>query len=256
MDFDLRTCTAANNFVLEFMGMTNDEFVMEFEKNCNKDFGIFWKRNIERIKAVDVSRIRMIAFHILGALDECNEIKENGLRNLQEVLSSNTILRRNLENEGITFDIPNKKINCNYCQNSIFINQNGVERRLYKDYCVNGFFYNSDAYNYGDKVRERPEFLKTLSELCPIGKKVERFWRENSTSYIIIFFVTVDQIDPLSTFSINEKEDGSNQNIEMAIKKWMLSHAVERQRESSEIICYLKDEATVPPNQILEIVKL
>lgn len=63
MDFDLRTCDAAYYFVLDFMGMTPDEYITERIINCENDFETFWSRNIERIKSVNISGLRLMAFH-------------------------------------------------------------------------------------------------------------------------------------------------------------------------------------------------
>ena len=67
-----------------------------------------WERNIQRIQNIDISQLRILAFHVLGSLDCCEEIKKNGLWNLQMILSGDTILSRILKEHGIHFDITNK----------------------------------------------------------------------------------------------------------------------------------------------------
>jgi hypothetical protein len=94
VDFDLRTCDAAYYFVLEFLNMTPDEYLTELVIECENDFEKFWKRNIERITEVNIEDLKIMAFHVVGALDECKEIKSNGLMNLQMVLSGNTSFNR------------------------------------------------------------------------------------------------------------------------------------------------------------------
>lgn len=113
MNYDIRTCDSARQFVLDFMNMTPNEFETEYNDECQKDFEKFWERNIDRIQEVDISNIKIMAFHILGALDECEEIKKNGLKNLQEVLSNDTLLKKKLSKAGIEFDIPGKSMICN-----------------------------------------------------------------------------------------------------------------------------------------------
>lgn len=112
MDFDLRTCDAAYYCVLEFMDMTPDEYITERIINGENDFETFWSRNVERIKSVDISGLRLMAFHVVGSLDGCREIKETGLMNLQTVLTEETTLKKLLERAGVTFDIPNKLVSC------------------------------------------------------------------------------------------------------------------------------------------------
>ena len=67
------------------MNMTSNEFEIEYNCERQKDFEKFWERNFNRIQKVDVLNIKIMAFHILGALDKCVEIKKNGLKNLKEV---------------------------------------------------------------------------------------------------------------------------------------------------------------------------
>lgn len=54
-----------------------------------------------------------MAFHVVGALDECKEIRENGLMNLQEVLKRDTVISKALGYYGIFFDIENRILHCN-----------------------------------------------------------------------------------------------------------------------------------------------
>ena len=80
--------------------------------NSGNDFEVFWERNIDRIAKVNVHDIKVMAFHVLGSLDQCEEIKKNGLKNLQMVLSENTISRL-LKKAGIAFDIHEKTVSYN-----------------------------------------------------------------------------------------------------------------------------------------------
>ena len=48
--------------------------------NSGNDFEVFWERNIDRIAKVNVHDIKVMAFHVLGSLDQCEEIKKNGLK--------------------------------------------------------------------------------------------------------------------------------------------------------------------------------
>ena len=91
MDFDLRTCNSAFDFILDLLQMKSNEYVEELIMNSGNDFEVFWERNIDRIAKVNVHDIKVMAFHVLGGLDQCEEIKKNGLKNLQMVLSENTI---------------------------------------------------------------------------------------------------------------------------------------------------------------------
>lgn len=275
MDFDLRTCDAAYYFVLDFMGMTPDEYITERIINCENDFETFWSRNIERIKSVDISGLRLMAFHVVGSLDECREIKENGLMNLQSVLSKETILKKLLEKAGVAFDIPNKLVSCNgntydidyekYKGHHFLVGMdkklNRVAHRVYYDFCVNGFMANDNVFNYGTNIHERPEFLMTLGELFPQAEKVESFWGAKSKSYRVDSYATVDQVHRFN-FELDEYrnppyEEWFDLNDDMKLKKWMLSHAIDRAHDDLGMtILYIKDDVIIPANQIIDISEL
>ena len=85
------------------MNMTPDEYVTELIIECKNDFEQFWERNIYAIKDVDISNIRIMAFHVVGSLDGCREIKSKGLMNLQEVLSSDTAYRVQMKNSAVLY---------------------------------------------------------------------------------------------------------------------------------------------------------
>lgn len=80
------------------MDMTPDEYLTELIIECKNDFEQFWKRNIDKISDVDISNLRIMVFHVVGALDDCKDIRENGLMNLQEVLKHDTVISRKLSN--------------------------------------------------------------------------------------------------------------------------------------------------------------
>lgn len=56
------------------MGMTPDEHITELIINSENNFETFWSRNIDRIKSIDFSDLRIMAFHVVGALDDCKDI--------------------------------------------------------------------------------------------------------------------------------------------------------------------------------------
>ena len=275
MEFDLRTSEAAYYFVLHFMGMTPDEFITEYTLNCDNDFEMFWDRNEERIASVDIPDLRIMAFHVVGSLDNCREIKENGLMNLQEVLTRDTILKKLLDKSGIVFDISERIVSCNgqtydidydHYRHKHFLHGideklDHVAHRVFYDYCVNGFLLNDDVFNYGTGIHERPEFLMTLGELFPQAQRIEAYWKSKAKSYRIDFYATVEQVHRFN-FALDEYRDPPYEgwtelNDEMKLKKWMLSHAIDRAYDGlSEQFLYIKDECIIPPNQIVSISEL
>ncbi len=275
MVFDLRTCDSAYRFVLGFMRMTPDEFITERTIECENDFEKFWRHNIQRIQNVDISHLRIMAFHVLGSLDGCEEIKKNGLRNLQMVLTDDTMLSRLLRDRGIYFDIIERRlyagseeydIDYEHYRGRHFLTGkeetlDRISYRVFYDYCVNGFLVNDNVLNYGTRIHERPEFLMSLGELLPEAQKVERYWETHADSYRVDFFVTKDQVHrfnfELDEFRDPPYEDWIDLDDDMKIKKWMLSHAIDRAYDDlNELYLYIKDDFIVPPNQIVSYSRL
>lgn len=85
MNFDLQTKDTACKFLLNFMQMSKSEYLDEYVLKCDSNYEIFWDRNFQKIDSIDISNIRVIAFHVVGSLDDCAEIKETGLKNLQKL---------------------------------------------------------------------------------------------------------------------------------------------------------------------------
>ena len=272
MKYDLRTCDSAYDFILDFMNMTSKEYLDELLIGCKNDFDIFWKRNYDRIAEVDISELQIMAFHIIGVLDDCKEIQKKGLMNLQEVLSNDTILNRQLNGVGIKFNIQEKTVNCNgkvydidyeqYCGRSSLSETEeklkDIVYRVYYDFCVNGFLLNDNVFDYGTDIHERPEFLMTLGHLFSEAKKLDSVWRSKSKSYKIDFYATIDQIRRFS-FELDEFKDEGQLELddEMKIKKWMLSYAIDRAAKKLDTqFLYVKDDVIISPEQIIEISEL
>lgn len=274
MEFDLRTCDSAYYFILNFMNMTGDEYIKELLDSGN-DFEKFWNRNYCWIESVDISNLKIMAFHVLGAVDDCKEIKMNGLINLKEVLVGDTNLSRALNGEGIYFDILSKTVCCNgeiydinydnYRHSHLLFGIDeklkSISYRVYYDYCVNGFLVNDNIIAYGTNIHERPEFLITLSALFLNAGKIEYYWKKSSVSYRIDFYASVDQIHRFN-FELDELDNPPyggwlDLSDDMKIKKWMLSHAIDRAFDNlNDVYLYIKDDQYIPPEQIISYTKI
>ena len=104
-NFDLRTPDSAYNFFFTFFNMSGQEYIEELIINSDNEFEKFWDRNAARVNDISVENIRVWGFHVVGSLDECREIRSQGLRNLQKVLSGDTLLSRILKSNGVFFDV-------------------------------------------------------------------------------------------------------------------------------------------------------
>ena len=98
----------------------------------------------------------------------------------------------------------------------------------------------------------------TLGELLPQAQKVETFWRNKAESYRVDFYATVDQVHRLN-FELDEYRDPPYEDCfelddEMKLKKWMLSHAIDRAHDDLGMtFLYVKDDVTIPTNQIISV---
>lgn len=264
-NFDLRTPDSAYDFLLTFFNMSGEDYIEELVINSNNEFETFWERNATRVKKIKMDDIKVWGFHVVGSLDKCGEIRSQGLRNLQKVLSRDTLLSRMLKSNGVIFDVKRhlllykgKEYNVDYDwyrHNDYSMPPQKylkpIAHRLYYDYCVNGFMMNDDVFSYGTNIHERPEFMMKLSAAFPDLKKIEVEWAKRSKSYIVNFYATIDQIHRFN-FDLNEtQEELTDEEIEQ-IKLWMVSRAIDRANSDlfSEVFLYVKDEIDIPPEQI------
>lgn len=271
MDFDLRTIDSAYSFVLNLLGLTGEEFVVEYVVECSRDFEQLWDKYYNQIKHIVASQIRIWAFHITGSLDNCCSIKREGLRNLHHTLGENAALGQMLKKYGVEFDISKKIMTFAGVEYTVDYEKyrnrfnlwgkdehlSSIAHRLCKDYCVNGFMCNDNYLSYSYDVHIRPEFLIDLVELFPQLSTLDLEWREHSTSYKVNFYTYLGQLDR-SDFELDEYRDPPynnwcNLDDNEKIIKWMLGHAIDRAfDELSETYLYVRPDSFVPPEQIQE----
>lgn len=270
MVFDLRTCDAAYRSLLEILGVSGDEFVMDYVVDCQSNSDLFWEKHFELLNEIDIKNLQFMVFHVTGSLDNCSEIKAAGLINLQKVLDGDTTLSRVLKQYGLTFDISARKMiykgvvfDTDYDKykgrNDLSKHEQRIKkiaRRLYYDHCIDGFFYCDDISAYGTSIHKRPEFMMHLVELFPELTQVENDWTQQSKSYAVNFCATFEQFHRF-TFSLDEDQYSpydAYQELtdEQKLKKWMLIAAINRGfcNYFGESHAYIKDEIPIPPEQI------
>lgn len=264
--FDVTSSDNAYGFLLDTLGLQPGELVMEYLVECNRDIDLFLERNIHRLNNLDVQDVRFVAFHVTASLDDCKEIKENGIRDLQYVLSHNTMLTRMLRRGDISFDIENRlmcingrgfNIDYEYYRGCRFLSPEekrleSIAHRIYYDFCVDGFWENDNVEGYGTDIHERPEFISTLIKMSPKAKRLDDFWRAKSKPYKIFFFATVDQIHKF-TFDLEKNYDPYTEDEKEVIKNWMLRRAIDQAFDSGgEHYIYIRDYQYIPPEQIIK----
>ena len=273
MDFDIRTIDAAYYSLLGLLQMTDMEFVQEYYINCESDFMQLWGRHFTQLDQINLSHIRFIGFHITSNWDNCAEIRENGLMDLQKVLSKDTALSRLLRSYNIEFDIAQKVVRSNgqaididydrilqadyFPQSDYAESVESVAHRIYYDYLINGFYANDNIFGYGTGIHKRPEFFINLVQLFPFLSEAETVWERQSKSYKITYFAYFNQLAPFS-FDMNNLndppfEDWFDLTEEQRAKKQMLQMAINRAIERLPIVeyMYIKDGTSIPPEQII-----
>lgn len=269
MLFDIRTPDTAYYFLQEFLGITFSDFIHEYIIECNKDFDKFWDKWLDHIETINIDHLEYIVLHVTSNADNCLEIKTNGIKNLQLILSDKTNLSSLLLKHNIQFDVEkrilyaNKKIididyekyrskfDLSYVEKKI----NRVAHKIYYDHQINGFFSNNDVCDYGTSIHQRPEFLYNLIELFPQLREIENEWIERSKGYIVTFRATFDQF---AWFSFYENEYNYIDDVsdKLQLKKWVLSQVINRSFDNndshSEIIAYMKPETIIIPEQIID----
>lgn len=272
MNYNLTTQELAYDLCLELTGLSSGDLIHEYLVDSERDFDLFWERNEDRLETLNVREIRICGFHIVGSLDDCEGIRQNGLRNLQYVLSNDTTLSNELRSCGVTFDIENRLMYCDgrsFCID--FERYRGrnclgmtnalatIARRVFYDHCVNGFLYNDDVEHYGTGIHKRPEVLGDLGRISKKLEELDASWASRSKSYAVHFYATLDQI-PRFQFSPLKSLSSIYRESDMPlIKKWLMFWAIDRafnpDHTQGELL-YIQDDAIISPKQITNIVPL
>lgn len=265
IEFNVTSQDAAYEFAKKFTGFTGHELIDAYIIESESNFDLFWERFHEGFEQISLDDISLVAYHVLGSIDACAEIINEGIYNLQTVLSHDTLVSRVLKNYGFIFDISKKTMTCDgkeynidYYSYKDLSNDNSPEgklkrigHRIYFDYCVDGFFYCRDVSKYGTDIHERPEFFRTLVDFSDSAKEVDAYWRKNSKCYKVYFKVPLSQIHRF-TFNFDEGDNEYSKEEMFLLKRKMLSIALNVAYDgSSQYYIYLKDDEYIHPEQII-----
>lgn len=263
--FDITTSDKAYGFLLDMLELPPGELIMEYLVECGKDIELFLERNGHRLSDINLQDVRFVAFHVTASLDDCKEIKESGIRDLQYVLSHNTMLSRLLNRSEFNFDIENRIMHMSGREFNIdyeyYRGRNldtheekqldSIAHRIYYDFCVDGFWTNDNIEGYGTNIHERPEFISKLIRMSPQAESLDSFWRDNSKPYKVFFYATLDQIHKF-TFDLENNCDPYTEQEQDSIKKWMLRMAISQAFDpGGECFIYIRDHQHIPPEQII-----
>lgn len=263
--FDVTSPDNAFDFLLTALEAQPSRLVSEYLLDYAGDADLFVEHNKHRLDSLDLNEVCFVAFHVTGSLDDCEEIKRNGIRDLRYVLSRNTMLSTLLRRAGVVFDIDNRIMRINeksfdidydhyrsrICLTSEEECLESIAHRVCYDFCVDGFLVNDDIEGYGTKVHERPEFLIHLARISSGANQLELFWRKESRPYKVFFYATLEQIQKF-TFDLEKNRAPYTKNEQEAVKAWMLRLALNRAfNHSDEQYLYINDHMHIPPKQII-----
>ena len=159
---------------------------------------------------------------------------------------------------GEKYDIDYEKYHSRHFLSGLDEKLDRIAHRVYYDYCVNGFLLNDDVLDYGTSIHERPEFFMIFVELSPEAEKLDEYWKNHSKSFVVNFYATVEQTHRFN-FELDEwrdppYEEWKELDDEMKLKKWMLSHAIDRANNDLGMqFLYIRDDVIIPPTQIESI---
>ena len=174
MTFNITSSEPAFKWLQEILRMSGEEFIRDYIHDCNKDLDFFLMKHLDAIKAIDIDSTEFIVFHVTSNSNQCAEIKQRGIINLQKALTESCELSLFLKDYGFQFDIQNKKMimkeqiyDINYGsyqdrKEKLSLKEKklqNISRKIYSDYQINGFFFSKNIFKYGTYIDRRPEFL-------------------------------------------------------------------------------------------------
>ncbi|UZW13039.1 hypothetical protein OSC52_14430 [Clostridium pasteurianum] len=196
MVFDISTPDLAYEWLQEILSISGEDLIEDYIIKCNKDLDCFIDKHLDALKAIDINDVEFAVFHVTSNSNQCAEIKQYGIRNLQKVLVEPSELNLFLDSLGFKFDIWNKKMGINgkiydidyesyrNKKETLTFQEEKLEsiaRKIYFDYQVNGFFFSRDIFDYGTGIDKRPEFLlspEIILDNCQyIYYNIESGWR-------------------------------------------------------------------------------
>ena len=274
MIYDITSSDNAYNWVLEFFDINDNELIEQYILECNSDYDVFIDKQLEKVKQWDLETTDFAVIHVTSSDNECEDIKQNGIINLQEVLSKDTKLKKIFSEYGIQFDINeklmiigDKKYNVDYdyykniCDSheiEHYKNLKKISRRLYFDAQINGFFFSNDVKRYGTCIHEKPEFMECFHNFLDNISDMERKWKETSCGYKIKYKSKFNEFAWYSFYDYEYSFYDDGENNRLQLKKKLIKYALDicYSKSISDIVAYMKLETQIKNEQILECIKI
>lgn len=269
MYYDITNPDASYYWLLDTLKIKRNEFIEIYIIECQNDIEKFYKKYRLIIEQIDIENLEIVAFQVTSSSDECAEIKKYGLHNLQWVLSNRTNLSSFLKKNKISFDIESRLMYiCDTVYDIDYEKYNDLDvisrrneqlhkigHKIYYDFQINAFMFCEDVYDYST-ICQAPEFLYTLSSLNEATKDIDMKWRDICKPYVVKFKCKLKDL-AYFTFYGNEREyNEDRQNNWSELRRQLITSAVESAfgNRSSEYFAYMKPDAVIAPENILEYV--
>lgn len=268
--FDITNPDTAYEWLYSILDIKQGDLIEDYILKCNNDIDMFFKAHIEEIERIDLNKLELVAIHVTSNDDNCRSLKKHGLRNLKLVLSGKTEMSRFLSAEQIQFDIERKQMfiqgkeyNIDYQKYLNMAHKSKEEDRLeriahkiYFDYQVNGFFFNSNIFSYGTSIDKHPEFLYTLSEFNKATKGIDEKWDKLNQGYVIKYKSYVSDFEYYSFYESMEEYLEDSYSNWIKLRYWLVSKAVSCcfSDLASEVFAYMKAGIIIEPERILECI--
>jgi len=259
--FDITTPDTAYEWILDVLGITGSEFIKSYIIENHNSLDGFIEQHLEAIQAIDINTLELVAFHITSNSDQCKEIREYGIKNLQKVLSVPSELNLFLTEQGVNFDIKNKEMSIDgqvfdidYEKYRRKINKlsqqeplEDIARKIYFDFQINSFFFSSNIYDYGTGIDKCPEFLFTLSSLNSQMRDINERWSRDRQGYVIKYKASINKFEYYTFYEDIEDYLYDSQTGWIKLKKWLISHATDCSFSNrySDICAYMKPDEDV-----------
>lgn len=88
--YDITNPNASYEWLYEVLHFEHGELITEYCLNCKNDFDVFFEKFLPVINEIDIENLEFVAFQVTSNNDDCKEIKQYGVRNLQWALSNDT----------------------------------------------------------------------------------------------------------------------------------------------------------------------
>lgn len=191
-----------------------------------------------------------VLMHVTTSANDCKDIKNNGIHDLEWVLKHDTELKQFLSDNHICFEIPNRKMYINNDAFDISNDCNGVGFKIFKDKDICACFQINKKYPYGGDVHKRPEILHNINKYVS-DKDLSYNWYTTHTPYVVTFQVPYSNMDIALQMSV---KDEGEEKILNGLLNWAIDIFFYRNCRSDRI-GILKRDVFVPPTDIISIIE-